>query len=372
MLRLPGRKNFGALKRSTRGVSRSLFYSAFTLSTVPSLLTAAEVDLFDMPLDQLSQVEIKSDITSIRAKSVREQPGIISVVTSREIQEMGARDLTDVLMQVPGFSMSEDVNSMVGLTFRGINAQEGKALLILDGIEVNEPLYGSLPMLDHIPADAIEQVEIIRGPGSAAYGGTASLSVIRVTTKGASMNGGYATITPSYASDRWGANYASGIGETKGDWRFSVNASYTDNYISNRRYVAQDGTSVDLTHRSDINPLLLDMGVGWKDLEVRIIYDRYRYLDQLDYGTPLSDPNNLSFDSFLTSAKYDLHPASWLKITPQFTYRNQQPWDIAGQAGDYKFGTDRYQGDLTALAEVTDNSSLLTGVRFQRDSSTAK
>lgn len=54
-----------------------------------------------------------------------EQPGIVSVVTGTQIKDSGARDLSDVLMQVPGFALDTDVESMIGLTFRGLQGQEG-------------------------------------------------------------------------------------------------------------------------------------------------------------------------------------------------------------------------------------------------------
>ncbi len=153
---------------SLQSLRRTAICVALALAFTPMPGRAVEgVGLFDLSMDQLSKVEIKSDITSIKAKSIREQPGIVSVVTAKQISETGARDLTDVLLLVPGFSLDTDVQSMVGLTFRGLQGQEGKVLLVIDGIEVNEPLYGSLPILNHVPADLIEQIEIIRGPGSA-------------------------------------------------------------------------------------------------------------------------------------------------------------------------------------------------------------
>ena len=345
-----------------------------TLALVPSApATTGKTDLFDMSMDQLSEVEIKSDIASIRAKPIEEQPGIVSVVTAKQIQETGARDLSDILMLVPGFSLDTDVESMIGLTFRGLQAQEGKALLILDGIEVNEPLYGSLPILNHIPADAIEQVEIIRGPGSAQYGGMAGLAVIRVTTKGASQNGGYAVATPSWADHRFSELFTAGIGYTKGDWRFSVDADYNNTYLSNRKYTALNGTQADLPRHSDMNPYLFDVGAGWRDLDVRIIYDYYHYNDLIDFGETVSPPNDTGFDSLLTSAKYELRPNDWLKITPQFVYRSEVPWYVNNSSlGKYDIETYRYEGDLNAIADLNDNSSLLVGMRFQRDSAYAK
>jgi len=321
--------------------------SLFLLLSAGAVFAGNETNLFDLSLDQLTKVEIKSDITSILAKPIREQPGIVSVVTQEEIREIGAGDLSDVLMLVPGFSLDSDVESMVGLTFRGLQGQEGKVLLIVDGLEVNEPLYGSLPILNHIRADSIEEVEIIRGPGSAMYGGTAALAVIRVTTKGAEMNGGYLSATPSFAGGRFAEDYAVGAGYSTNGWRFSFNGSYSDDFLSDLKYTSLGGTNVDMTHRSDMTPVFLDLGAGWHDLDFRIIYDAYHYQDTVNYGVPPPSPSDTQFDSILTSMKYNAQPTSWLKITPEFTYRHQIPWYVTSDdVGNYDITADRYQGDL--------------------------
>jgi outer membrane receptor protein involved in Fe transport len=332
------------------------------------LISGGAASLLDLSLEDLSQVEIKTDITSIRAKPIEEQPGIVSVVTADQIHQTGARDLSDVLMLVPGFALDTDVESMIGLTFRGLQGQEGKVLLIVDGMELNEPLYGSLPILDHIPAEAIKQVEIIRGPGSAQYGGDAGLAVVRVTTQDANLNGGYAILTPSYASGRFSESYAAGVGYARGDWRWSVNAAYTSTTLSNRSYIALDGTTVDLTKAANMRPLFFDLGLGWRDLDVKVLYDRYRYDDLIDYGQTVATPNVTRFDSLLASAKYDFRVNESLRITPSFFYRSQVPWYVDGGEGMYDVHTERYEGSLTAVADVTSKSSLLVGAQWTRDS----
>ena len=334
-----------------------------------SRLSAADASsLLDLSFEALSQVEIKTDITSIRAKPVEEQPGIVSVVSAKQIHQAGARDLSDILMQVPGFALDTDVESMIGLTFRGLQGQEGKALLIVNGMEVNEPLYGSLPILNHIPAEAIKQVEIIRGPGGAQYGGSAGLSVIRVTTLDCNQNGVYAVLTPSFSRGLVSENYAVGAGYAKGDWRWSANASYTSTSLSNRTYVSLDGTAVDLTHKADMHPLFLDLGVGWRDLDVKMIYDRYRYDDVIDYGETVPTPNATRFDSVLATAKYDYRASESLRFTPTISYRAQTPWYVDGAAGDYDIHTQRFAGSLTAVDDLTVASSLMVGAQWTRDS----
>ena len=53
---------------------------------------------------------------------------------------------------------------------------------MIDGLTQNELGYGSYSTMGSLPASMIERVDIIRGPGSAVYGGFAELDVINVIT----------------------------------------------------------------------------------------------------------------------------------------------------------------------------------------------
>ncbi len=102
-----------------------------------------------------------------------------------EIERSGARDLIDILNLVPGFRSVSEVHETISLGTRGVYGAEGKIQINIDGIEVNENLFGYILLGNHHPAEMIEQIEIIRGPGSAIYGGTAELGVIKIITRGA-------------------------------------------------------------------------------------------------------------------------------------------------------------------------------------------
>jgi len=332
--------------------------------------TNAPVDFGGLDLAQLGSVKI--DIESINPRPVREQPGIVTVIQAKEIQEMGARDLTDILQLVPGFGLGQDVNGVVGPSFRGLWAYEGKLQLIVDGIEFNETLYGTTQLGHHIPADAIAEVEIIRGPGSAKYGGTAELAVIRVTTKGSAQNGGYAVVTPSYAGGNLGIDYTGGFGYTLKDGRVSANAFIGDNFRSDRRYTALDGTSFDMTHDSDIHTRMVNVGLGWKDLDIRFIYDRYQLEDRINFGEPLPSSEQISFESIAVAANYNWKITDWLTLTPNVTYRRQTPWSGGVPGSTVTEVTDRYIGELNAVANLSDSAALLWGLRYQRDSALAE
>ena len=332
--------------------------------------TNAAPDFGALDLAQLASVKI--DIESIHPRPVREQPGIVSVIQAAQIRELGARDLMDILQQVPGFGFGQDVNGVVGPSFRGLWAYEGKLQLIVDGVEFNESLYGNTELGHHIPADAIEQVEIIRGPGSAKYGGTAELAVVRVTTKGASQNGGYGSVTPSAGAGKVGTDYTGGFGYTLGDYRVSANAYVGDNFRSNQRYTALDGTSFNMAHDSDIQTRMVNMDLGWKDLDVRLIYDLYQLSDRINFGEPLPATEPISFETLATLANYNWKVNDWLTVTPSVTYRRQTPWNGGVPGSTVDIVTDRYIGELTAVATVSPAATLLVGLRYLRDSAEAQ
>ena len=323
-------------------------------------------------LDLAQLAEVKIDIASIRSRPVREQPGIVSVIQASEIRETGARDLEDILQLVPGFGLGTDVNGVVGPSFRGLWAYEGKLQLIVDGVEMNETLYGTTQIGHHIPADAIEQVEIIRGPGSAKYGGTAELAVVRVTTKGASQDGGYSVMTPSFVPGKMAFDYNGGFGYTLGDWRVSANAYIGDNFRSNKRYTAVDGASFDMTHDSDIESRTVNVGVGWKGLDLRFLWDSYHLDDRINFGEPLPATEKIDFDSLALMAKYDWKINDWLTLTPSFTWKEQTPWHGGVPGSTFEDTTTRYIAELTAVANLNDDATLLAGFRYHHDAAQAE
>ena len=106
--------------------------------------SGAELALFDLDAQLQAETTVAS---AVRARSVRETPGVVTVLTRDELRSAGARDLLEALtLLVPGFQAGVDVTGVVDVGFRGLWAHEGKVLLLLDGIEMNELLFGTLQL----------------------------------------------------------------------------------------------------------------------------------------------------------------------------------------------------------------------------------
>ncbi|MBA3847824.1 MAG: TonB-dependent receptor, partial [Planctomycetes bacterium] len=102
-----------------------------------------------------------------------------------------------------------------------------RTLALVDGRSAESPMYGG-SQWDHVPLfmDDIERIEIVRGPGGAAWGANAFNGVINVITKDPEHTQGVRAMTQvnsfgdTYTHLRWGATY--------GSWAWRVSIGYEE------------------------------------------------------------------------------------------------------------------------------------------------
>jgi len=106
----------------------------------------------------------------------------VTVVTAEDIAQHGDRTLAETLRRVPGVSVSQS-GSSGGITQVRVRGGDTNHLLVLiDGVEVNNPSDGAFDFADFLTFD-VDRVEILRGPQSGIYGANAHSGVISITTK---------------------------------------------------------------------------------------------------------------------------------------------------------------------------------------------
>ncbi|MCP4215818.1 MAG: Plug domain-containing protein [bacterium] len=119
---------------------------------------------FKLSLKELMKVQVS--IASKTKEDIGEAPGIVSVITAKEIANMGAGDLRDILRTVPGFELGMRDLGYTKIGVRGIiTPNSEKVKILVDDVPVNEHLEGSGSVVfGEFPVDDIERVEIIRSP----------------------------------------------------------------------------------------------------------------------------------------------------------------------------------------------------------------
>jgi outer membrane cobalamin receptor len=143
-------------------------------------------DLMDLSLDELGAIPVTTIATGT-SKPIFQSAAVTSVITAEQIKSMGATELHEVLETVPGVHASLQENSYdYNYSFRGIrNTQNSQVLMLLNGTRITTPFNGTLMSGTELPIEAIQRVEVIRGPGSALYGADAFAGVINIITKNA-------------------------------------------------------------------------------------------------------------------------------------------------------------------------------------------
>ena len=196
-------------------------------------------------------------------------PSVTSILTSKDIERIGARRLTDVLEYLPGVHISSTRNGSNVIGFRGIYSESNAQVLILvNGIPVRNTLFGGKPFEWDMPVKNISHVEIIRGPGSMLYGGDATTGVINIILKtGKELKGG--DVGGFFGSQNTYEGWAE-YGNQKGDfdYAFSMQGGTTNGFSGNIQQDAQ--TVIDNqfgTHASNA-PGFTNNGRG--DIDARI------------------------------------------------------------------------------------------------------
>ncbi|MCK5506623.1 MAG: TonB-dependent receptor, partial [Thermodesulfovibrionia bacterium] len=105
----------------------------------------------------------------------------ITIITAKEIENMNAHTLTDVLNTIPGVQMDirGGPGSEAGAYIQG--AEFSYVLVMIDGVALNN-LSDNFADVSAVPVQNIEQIEIIKGPASSSWGSSLG-GVINIITK---------------------------------------------------------------------------------------------------------------------------------------------------------------------------------------------
>ncbi len=115
-----------------------------------------------------------------------ETPASVTVIPGEAVRNAPEQTVDDILRQVPSFSLFRRSSSLVthptsqGVSLRGIGPSgASRALVLQDGVPVNDP-FGGWVQWQRFPLLGIEQIEVLRGGGSALWGNGALGGVIHL------------------------------------------------------------------------------------------------------------------------------------------------------------------------------------------------
>ncbi len=108
----------------------------------------------------------------------------VTVITREQIDARGETTLAQALSAVPGLGVVQagGPGAQTSVFIRGANSED--VLVLLDGVPVNDPsdANGAFNFGDYTLSD-VERIEVVRGPMSGLYGGSAIGGVINIITR---------------------------------------------------------------------------------------------------------------------------------------------------------------------------------------------
>ena len=301
----------------------SLFGAVLTLSATSlftQAVTAAETEI--------QEVLVSASLVPIAAKR---SANAITVIDREQLSNRAALSVSDLLRDVPGLAVSRSGVQGSQTQIRARGAEANHLLVLIDGVEANDPSQGDELNWGTLSADDIERIEVIRGPQSSMRGSDAMAGVVNIITRSADepYSAKLFTETGSFSTQRSGFS----VGGIKGDLNVRLGVSTTDTEGDN---VSRTGNEKDGYENTSIN-----FKAGYKVSEELNVSFAARQSDGFNEFDADSD-----FDGFVE----DRDRVSEFRNN---TMRVQ---------GDYASANGRWQHKLVIAQSSNDNEAFADGI----------
>ena len=168
--------------------SPSLPALLFALS-LPASASDDVLPLLPLSLDALIATPVTT--ASRRAETREHTPAHILVITREQMRDRRYKNLADLIEDLPGVDFQRGTRSSQynHFVFQG-NVSNNKLLILLDGVRIDHPAGGKIPIAENFSLYFAKQVEVLYGPAAALYGADALGGVINIITEKPSASGG--------------------------------------------------------------------------------------------------------------------------------------------------------------------------------------
>lgn len=133
----------------------------------------------------MSLLEQETDLATHSKMNADFVPGMVTVLHSSELHQLGLENVAQALSIVAGFDINENNDGSTISLVRGVGASldSNNLKMMLNGIPVNNAITGLAEPLLYLPVEQVDRIEVIRGPGASLYGEFAFSGVVNVITR---------------------------------------------------------------------------------------------------------------------------------------------------------------------------------------------
>jgi vitamin B12 transporter len=308
------------------------------MKNIRSMASVATVSLlsvlpFSAQGQTAQQIEIEEVLVSASLLPIAasRSANAITVIDSEQLKNRAALSVSDLLRDVPGLAVSRSGVQGSATQIRVRGAEANHLLVLIDGVEANDPSQSDELNWGTLSAADIERIEVIRGPQSAMRGSDAMAGVVNIITRRADqpLNASLFTETGSFGTSNSGFS----IGSKQGDFDARLGVNHIETEGEN---ISRTGSEKDGYQNTNVN-----LNAGWT------VNDELR----LSFAGRQSDGmNEFDADSDFDGMVDDQDKVSEFRNS---TMRVQ---------GDYVSADGRFQHKLVIAQSNNDNEAFDAGV----------
>lgn len=328
-------------------------------------------DVMDMALEDLLNVEITT--AGKKAQKVSDIPASVVLITREDIEKYGYQSLEDILKNVPGLYDVDDLAYGTVFGVRGFWSGSARNIIYLVNGVSQVTAYTEAHDIPNfnIPVEAIDRIEVVRGPMSVIYGSGAFFGAINIITNNVTEGNAISLASVSFGSMSTKRIAVRASGADK-DFSYSFNGGFFDTEGPDEPYSrmtsnpAYNGTTKKVLE--DTNKYFNLYG-KYKGFYANIsynqsnkehflffpaasngtIYDRQLLKSRVGYEGKFSE--KLSFDAFITYHKYN-----W---NFQYDLFHSNPYQIQD------IRAEQWDAEVLAFFKPSEKFELTMGLNFK-------
>ena len=331
---------------------------------------------------------------------IEKAPGTVYVVTERQIRQMGARYLREVIETVPGWYVWQMWRGEMVYARNAAGSMSSMILFMVNSHQVNDAYYGSATeTYANLDLDNVKRIEFVSGPGSSLYGSGAMAGVINIITKDGNDVDGLQLTARGGSFDTFEGSALFGKNINGLDVAAYVDYRTTDGF---RGHVDRDRQSV-LDERFGTHASLAPGSTkgdeyDW-DAQLTVKYagfkfdgkfiDRKRDLPFSFTSPTLDNSSNWHNKEYYLNFSYDVTPTEGLDLMVK-AYRNQNSMDMRNQTfpkgslmmtpsgptinsvnrvTEVTNKNSRMGAEAQVVYEIVDSNTIVGGITFEQQKS---
>jgi len=187
--------------------------------------TSSIIDLVDLSFEELLEIQIVT--AGKKEQKISDIPASIILITRRDIELYGFKDLEEIFKNIAGLYYMNNY-SFLGPTIgvRGYMTPNASNLMVLiNGMPQHDDLFNSFSFhMSPIPVEAIERIEVVRGPMSVIYGSNAFFGAINIITSDLDNKNTSSTLVSSNIGNAQNGRLAISSKGREGEFSYNLSA----------------------------------------------------------------------------------------------------------------------------------------------------